>query len=198
MAFSKEANVQLWRYHTKGKRGYYVSILRTATTRTLTVKRMILPKETENGDLTQDIWNPPMQFELLCNSQGRGAIASRDIAEGEVIAEYLGQNISADEMRKREQIYNEKGLPVTCIYLGKCFYLDGNVRRDGTPMLIKDNVGAWLNHSRFRPNAVLRAVAVMDRKRYFIVAKTGIPTGCEIQWDYSDRRKGLEDEWIYR
>lgn len=80
--------------------------------------------------------------------QGRkwGAIAARNIVAGEIVAEFQGQWITEEEGQLREKDYAAKGLDVSMVHVdGQC--VDGRTDGNDNEVDIKDNNGAWINHS---------------------------------------------------
>ena len=106
---------------------------------------------------------------------GRGVYARRDIPDGTLVIEYVGERITKAESRRRELERRkrvqrgEEGI-VTIFDLNERFDLDG--RGD-------DNVARFINHS-CRPNCQ----AEQRRGRIWIVARRDIPAGAELTFDY--------------
>ena len=90
----------------------------------------------ENPSAKQDPASPAWK-EVDTGKIGVGALSTREIKEGEIICEYLGQIISEDEALVREQEYEKNKMPVTLVKLNRRKWLDGNRSADGTLISIK-------------------------------------------------------------
>jgi SET domain-containing protein len=103
--------------------------------------------------------------------QGRGVFATRDIAEGERIIEYLGTRISSQEADARYPDDDTSRRHHTFL-----FAVDDEVVVDASR---GGNDARLINHS-CDPNCEV----VIERRRIFIHALRLIPAGKELSYDY--------------
>ena len=101
---------------------------------------------------------------------GKGVFALQDIAEGEIIIEYVGEVISWPEAQRRHP-HNPKD-PNHTFY----FHLDDKHVLDA---LYGGNSSRWINHA-CEPNCE----ADVEDKRVFIKALRDIQPGEELNYDY--------------
>lgn len=106
---------------------------------------------------------------------GRGVFARDFIPEGEQIIEYIGERITKDEARRREdrrvaRAARGGAASVFIFELNRVFDLDGDVA---------GNPARWINHS-CEPNCE----AQEDCGRIWIVALRDIAPGEELTFDY--------------
>jgi SET domain-containing protein len=109
--------------------------------------------------------------------QGRGAFATRDIAKGERVIEYVGERISEAQADRR---YDTDGRHHTFVFIlssGRC--IDAGVG---------GNDARFINHS-CDPNCE----AIEDRGRIWIDAMRAIRTGEELTYDYAYASVGDDD-----
>ena len=131
---------------------------------------------------------PPEQpFEIRGSAiQGRGGFATRRIAKGERIAEYVGERISWKEADRR---YDDEGMRRHHTFL---FSVTSRTVIDAA---VGGNDSRFINHS-CDPNCE----AVDEKGRIFIEAIKNIPKGTELTYDYAferDDSTGEEDEKLY-
>lgn len=118
---------------------------------------------------------------------GRGAFATRAIAKGERIIEYVGERITHEEADLR---YDDDSMEVHYTYL---FTVSSKICIDATR---EGNDARYINHS-CDPNCESEVV----RGRVFIHALRDIAAGEELHYDYAYERSGDEtdeDEVRYR
>jgi SET domain-containing protein len=118
--------------------------------------------------------------------QGRGGFATRRIAKGERIAEYVGERISWKEADRR---YDDEGMKRHHTFL---FSVTSRTVIDAA---VGGNDSRFINHS-CDPNCE----AVDEKGRIFIEAIKNIPKGTELTYDYAferDESTAEEDEKLY-
>jgi len=101
---------------------------------------------------------------------GRGVFAVQDLAEGEVVVEYLGEVISWPEAQARHP--HDPSDPNHTFY----FHMDEDHVIDGK---VGGNSARWINHA-CDPNCE----ADEDEGRVFIKALRNISAGEELNYDY--------------
>ncbi|QXL83889.1 SET domain-containing protein [Comamonas sp. NLF-1-9] len=101
---------------------------------------------------------------------GKGVFALQDIAEGELIIEYLGEVISWDEAQRRHP--HDPNEPNHTFY----FHVDEDHVIDAN---VGGNAARWINHS-CAPNCW----ADEQEGRIFITALRDIAAGEELNYDY--------------
>ncbi len=100
------------------------------------------------------------------SSAGLGLFADEDIAENQLIIEYLGDRVSADEANQRGGRY--------------LFHVTDDITIDGSS---RDNTARYLNHS-CDPNA--EAEHEITEDRIYVRAARPIMKGEEITIDYGE------------
>lgn len=98
--------------------------------------------------------------------------ATADIERGVFICEYGGRYIKT----KREALKIESNY---------VFLLDTGGAWDATPE--DSGIGRYINHSRLRPNLIVRGVRIKRRKHIFFYAARKIRKGEELLYDYGWR-----------
>ena len=119
--------------------------------------------------------------------QGKGVYATRDIARGERIAEYVGERISWKEADRR---YDDAGMRRHHTFL---FGVTTRTVIDGA---VNGNDSRFINHS-CEPNCE----AIDDGGRIFVETRRALRSGEEIFYDYAyarDESTTEEDETTYR
>ncbi|CAJ0587761.1 unnamed protein product, partial [Mesorhabditis spiculigera] len=106
---------------------------------------------------------------------GWGLYAMEDIAQDDLIVEYVGQKIRSQIAEEREVAYGKRGMGDS--YL---FRIDEHEVIDATQ---KGNFARFINHS-CQPNCYAKVVNVDGDKRIVIYSKTAINKGDEITYDY--------------
>ncbi len=118
--------------------------------------------------------------------QGKGAFATRDIASGERVAEYVGERIS---WKTADARYDDTHMKRHHTFL---FSVTGRTVIDAA---VGGNDARFINHS-CDPNCE----AIDDHGRIFIEAIRDIPAGHELFYDYAyarDKDTTEEDEKLY-
>ncbi len=99
----------------------------------------------------------------------RGVFATVTIAPGQRIIQYLGEEISAEECDRREQLYSE--LEVTYLFdLENGYAIDGGVN---------GNLAIYINHS-CDPNCLIE----FEGNNIWVVARRPVVSGEELTYDY--------------
>lgn len=111
---------------------------------------------------------------------GKGGFATRPIAKGERLMEYLGERVSHRVADARYDDYSKR------THHTFLFAVNRNVVIDAA---VKGNEARFLNHS-CDPNCE----AVIERSRVFIDAIRDIRKGDELFYDYAFTRDGSETE----
>ncbi len=101
---------------------------------------------------------------------GKGVFALRDLAEGEVVAEYVGEIISWDEAQERHP--HDPSQPNHTFY----FHVDADRVIDAN---YGGNASRWINHA-CEPNCETDE----QDGRIFIIALRDIAAGEELNYDY--------------
>lgn len=106
---------------------------------------------------------------------GWGLYAMQDIAQDEMIIEYVGEVIRPSVADAREQRYEKQGMGSS--YL---FRIDSEAVIDATRM---GNFARFINHS-CQPNCYAKVVVAQGTQRIVIYSKRPIHSGEEICYDY--------------
>ena len=101
---------------------------------------------------------------------GIGVFATKDVAWGKEIIEYVGQILSPKEGARRVRFYDTIGVT----YL---FDLDGKRYIDG---LVGGNISRFINHSKLNPNCC----CIKKNGGVYIYSYTDIKAGEELTFDY--------------
>nr|VZH99529.1 unnamed protein product [Spirometra erinaceieuropaei] len=131
---------------------------------------------------------------IITDAKGRGVISTRTFFAGEFIVEYAGELISDSEARLREAEYKKNpNLGSFMFYFthaGRRYCVDAT---EESPRL-----GRLINHSRLHPNCYVKVVPIDQQPRLALFAKTDIPPGEELLYDYGDRDKEslLSHPWL--
>ncbi|KAA8917036.1 hypothetical protein TRICI_000822 [Trichomonascus ciferrii] len=115
-------------------------------------------------------------YEIMwTKKKGYGLRATRAYSPGELIVEYTGDVVSQGEMKRRlnEDYSNLKNFYF--LSLEKGHVIDSSVR---------GSEARFVNHS-CSPNAEMQKWFVKDKPRVGLFAKTAIPAGIEITYDYN-------------
>lgn len=197
--FSTFASIQKLDKVTCPKQGYKVGFKKRRGDRNsgqhckYTLRQEVLDYLKTNKDLR--LYPVPANQVFICKKTGRGLVACVDIEEGALVCEYLAQELTEKDFEDRLVFYKHRDMLPTDVKVGKKIF-DGYADQDGYAIDICDNTGTQLNHSKTERNCLMKMVEVWGVKKLFLFAKTTIPKGRELLWNYDDNRKGLED-WIY-
>lgn len=116
--------------------------------------------------------------------KGRGIFAARKLAKGEFVVEYVGDLLSMEEGKAREDEYIKDPSIGSYVYFfcfkGKRYCIDATAE--------SGRYGRLLNHSKTKPNCKTRLVEEPEGiPRLIIEAKVNIPEDTELLYDYGDR-----------
>lgn len=116
--------------------------------------------------------------------KGRGIFSARKLAKGEFVVEYVGDLLTMEEGREREDEYFKDPSIGSYIYFfafkGKRYCIDATAE--------SGRYGRLLNHSKTKPNCKTRLVEEPEGiPRLIIEAKINIPENTELLYDYGDR-----------
>ena len=117
---------------------------------------------------------------------GWGLFATRPIAKGQLICEYVGERITQEEGDRRGLIcdrFNQSYL----------FQADKETVIDAQRF---GNVARFINHSGKKPNCMVRVVQVGGVHTVCIFAALDIDAGRELFFDYHHGRAGLAPDWL--
>jgi uncharacterized protein len=120
-------------------------------------------------DMNKGLQPPPIQVRDS-KVHGRGVFATRRIAKGERIIEYLGERVSHDEADRRYEMKEENDSHTFLFVVDSKTVIDAGV--DG-------NDARFFNHS-CDPNCE----SVVEKRRVFIEALRPIELGEEMTYDY--------------
>ncbi|TRY70195.1 hypothetical protein TCAL_01201 [Tigriopus californicus] len=117
--------------------------------------------------------------------KGRGVVALKHFEKGEFVVEYAGDLIDIGSAKERESKYS-LDLSTGC-YMYYFKYNNHNYCIDATSE--SGRLGRLVNHSRLTPNLQTKVVSFKNMPRLILVARTEIPSGTELLYDYGDRSK---------
>ncbi|KAM7538422.1 hypothetical protein Aperf_G00000066361 [Anoplocephala perfoliata] len=131
---------------------------------------------------------------ILTEEKGRGVITTRTFTEGEFVVEYIGELISGREARIREAEYRKDPTIGSFMF----FFSHGGQRYCVDATKETEKLGRLINHSRQHPNCVVKVVPIDGIPRLALFAKTEIPPGEELLYDYGDHSKEslLAHPWL--
>ncbi|CAH8537936.1 unnamed protein product [Heterobilharzia americana] len=122
---------------------------------------------------------------IQTEEKGRGIIATRSFHEGEFVVEYAGDLISEKIAKQREIEYKRDpsigSYMFFFVHLGQKYCVDATKE---TPRL-----GRLINHSRLKPNCIVKVIPVDGIPRLALFARKPISPGEELLYDYGDRDK---------
>ncbi|KAM3186362.1 hypothetical protein ACTXT7_004473 [Hymenolepis weldensis] len=126
--------------------------------------------------------------------KGRGVITTRLFTEGEFVVEYIGELISEREARAREVEYKKDPNIGSFMF----FFAHGGQRYCVDATEETDKLGRLINHSRQHPNCIVKVIPIDTIPRLVLLAKTDIPPGEELLYDYGDHSKEslLAHPWL--
>ncbi|EUD69176.1 hypothetical protein C922_00039 [Plasmodium inui San Antonio 1] len=111
---------------------------------------------------------------------GYGVFCKRDIKNGELICEYVGEVLAKNEFEERLEAYQEESKK-TDMYNWYAIQINRDVHIDSKR---KGNISRFVNHS-CSPNSVSQKWIVRGFYRIGIFAQQDIPAGEEITYNYS-------------
>jgi len=121
------------------------------------------------------------------NPKGRGVYTKRAFEQGEFVLEYAGELVDSDEAKKREQQYSLDSGKGSYMYY---FKINGrSLCVDATEEPQKQRLGRLVNHGRLNANLRTKAVVVNKEPRLILLAKSDIPVGAELLFNYGDTGK---------
>nr|CDS29097.2 histone lysine n methyltransferase setd8 [Hymenolepis microstoma] len=126
--------------------------------------------------------------------KGRGVITTRLFTEGEFVVEYIGELVSEREARAREVEYKKDPNIGSFMF----FFAYGGQRYCVDATEETDKFGRLINHSRQHPNCIVKVIPIDGVPRLSLFAKTDIPPGEELLYDYGDHSKEslLAHPWL--
>ncbi|SOV17458.1 variant-silencing SET protein [Plasmodium gaboni] len=132
-------------------------------------------------------FNRPFRKSLVKNLEikktektGYGVFCKRDIKNGELICEYVGEVLGKEEFEKRLKVYEEESKK-TDMYNWYTIQINKDVYIDSAK---KGSISRFINHS-CSPNSVSQKWIVRGFYRIGIFALRDIPSGEEITYNYS-------------
>ncbi|CDS42598.1 histone lysine n methyltransferase setd8 [Echinococcus multilocularis] len=131
---------------------------------------------------------------VITEDKGRGVLTTRTFLPGEFVVEYIGELISGSEARTREAEYNKDPNVGSFMF----FFSHGNQRYCVDATEETGKLGRLINHSRLHPNCVVKVIPINGIPRLALFAKTEIPPGEELLYDYGDRGKAslIAHPWL--
>ncbi|KAK4471645.1 hypothetical protein MN116_004594 [Schistosoma mekongi] len=122
---------------------------------------------------------------IQTEEKGRGVIATRTFYEGEFIVEYAGDLISEKMAKQREAVYKQN--PAIGSYM--FFFVHAGQRYCVDATEETSRLGRLINHSRLKPNCIVKVIPVDGIPRLALFARKPISPGEELLYDYGDRDK---------
>ncbi|KAH8878383.1 N-lysine methyltransferase KMT5A-A [Schistosoma japonicum] len=122
---------------------------------------------------------------IQTEEKGRGVIATRTFYEGEFIVEYAGDLISEKLAKQREAVYKQN--PAIGSYM--FFFVHAGQRYCVDATEETSRLGRLINHSRLKPNCIVKVIPVDGIPRLALFARKPISPGEELLYDYGDRDK---------
>lgn len=115
--------------------------------------------------------------------KGRGIVAMRDFRMGEFVAEYTGILLTKKQAKEKEEVYGEEegSFMYYFKYNGQIKCIDATAR--------SNRIARLINHSRSKANLAPKIIELNGKPRLLLFAKSNIPTGTEVLYDYGDRCK---------
>ncbi|KAF2355192.1 SET domain [Trinorchestia longiramus] len=126
--------------------------------------------------------------------KGRGVVTTKPFSRGEFVVEYVGELVPHDIAIAREQAY-EDDESIGC-YMYFFRHEDEGLCVDATEE--SPYLGRLINHSRQSANLTPRVFTVKSIPHIVLEAKTDLPVGTELLFDYGDRsREAIENHpWL--
>ncbi|OXU30294.1 hypothetical protein TSAR_016711 [Trichomalopsis sarcophagae] len=116
--------------------------------------------------------------------KGRGVVTTKDFFKGDFVVEYIGDLIDGATARIREAKY-ARNKNIGC-YMYYFKFKNMQYCIDATKESGK--LGRLVNHSR-KGNLVSKVIEIDQTPHLVLFAKTDIPAGIELLYDYGDRSK---------
>ena len=130
-------------------------------------------------------------FKDAGGERGRRIFAGGFIPRGAAVCEYSGQLVRGAEGNEREDRYDKEGGAAYGCY--SYFFTHPGTREahcvDATAERRVYGVGRLLSHAARAPNTAAKIVFVDGVPRLLFIAKTNVPFGTELLFDYGDRRE---------
>ncbi|XP_043462781.1 uncharacterized protein LOC122498865 isoform X2 [Leptopilina heterotoma] len=124
-----------------------------------------------------------------CGQKGRGVFTTKCFEKDEFVVEYVGRLLSGHEGTQLERLQGDgEGTRFYLYYFyfkEKCFCIDATAE--------SNYLGRLINHSRKNPLLLSKVVEVESLPRLVFVAKSFIPVGVELTYDYGETRKHILD-----
>ena len=117
--------------------------------------------------------------------KGRGILATIPFKKGDFVVEYVGDLLTEEEARAREQVHKANPNAGCFMYYfkdqGKKHCLDATKETH--------HLGRLLNHSRLKPNCETKVFNYRGTPHLIILAARDIAPGEELLYDYGDLSK---------
>ena len=127
--------------------------------------------------------------------KGRGIVATAKIAKGSFVCEYVGELLSPEEAKEREEAYEEQG-EFDSSYM---YYFQSGERKHCIDATVDNGrLGRLINHSKLNANLTTRKLVINKVPRLFFVAKCDIPARAELLFPYGDNRPDIlkQHDWL--
>ncbi|CAH8850417.1 unnamed protein product [Trichobilharzia szidati] len=172
--------------NSKNKLQYQTQLTSYGIRRTARQYAKEIERERENNFLLALKNNIEAGMKIIhTEDKGRGIIATRPFSEGEFVVEYAGDLIPEKLAKQREAEYkrdpNIGSYMFFFVHAGQRYCVDATKE---TPRL-----GRLINHSRLKPNCVVKVIPVDGIPRLALFARKPISPGEELLYDYGDRDK---------
>ena len=127
--------------------------------------------------------------------KGRGIVATAKIAKGSFVCEYVGELLSPEEAKEREEAYEEQG-EFDSSYM---YYFQSGERKHCIDATVDNGrLGRLINHSKLNANLTTRKLVINKVPRLFFVAKYDIQARAELLFPYGDNRPDIlkQHDWL--